>query len=176
MPNKKEAIMEAFIQLLDENPTKRITVNDIVARCGVSRNTFYYYFADIPALVNELETLWADRVRMPDAPKSVIDCIAPLVEYAAEHRRGLLHVYHTVDRRHFQSDLDHLWDGIARKYIETAATHTPDDADRVLLARYFKCIFVGITLDWLDADMEYDLMAAGRRLCEVLTADNWLGE
>ena len=47
MSNKKEKIMEAYIQLLDENPTKRVTVNSIVARCGVSRNTFYYYFPDI---------------------------------------------------------------------------------------------------------------------------------
>ena len=49
MSHKREAILEAFVQLLDEKPAKRITVNDIAARCGIGRNTFYYYFPNIPA-------------------------------------------------------------------------------------------------------------------------------
>ena len=172
MSNKKEAIIEAFIQLLDENPAKRITVNDIVARCGVSRNTFYYYFPDIPALVNEIEAQWTERVRLPDAPKSVVDCIAPVVEYASAHRNGLLYVYASVSRERFQSDLDRLWYAIVRKYIESAAHDTLSGEDRELLTRCFKSIFVGVTLDWLDAGMSYDLTAAGRRVCELLAGAN----
>ena len=168
MSNKKEAIMEAFIELLDENPTKRITVNDIVARCGVSRNTFYYYFPDIPTLVNEIEARWTERVRVPEAPGTVLDCVAPVVEYAAAHRNGLLYVYHSVSRERFQSDLDRLWGAIVRKYIDNRPQCTLKHEDRELLARFFKSVFVGVTLDWLDADMSYDLTAACRRVCELL--------
>ena len=42
----KTAIMDAFLQLLEERPMERITVQDIVQRCGVSRNTFYYHYGD----------------------------------------------------------------------------------------------------------------------------------
>ena len=170
MSNKKEAIMQAFIELLDENPAKRITVNDIVTRCGVSRNTFYYYFSDIPELVNELEAQWVERVRIPEAPESVIDCIAPLVEYASEHRNGLLYVYQISDRKHFQADLERLWYAIVRKYIENMSGCTMEEEDRELLARFFKSVFTGVTLDWLDADMGYDLTAAGHRVCDLLRA------
>lgn len=168
MSNKKEAIMKAFIELHDENPAKRITVNDIVTRCGVSRNTFYYYFPDIPALVSELEAQWVERVRIPEAPESVIDCIAPLVEYASEHRNGLLYVYQISDREHFQADLERLWYAIVRKYIDNLSGCTMADGDRELLARFFKSLFTGVSLDWLDAGMSYDLPAAGRRVCELL--------
>ncbi|HBJ10863.1 MAG TPA: TetR family transcriptional regulator, partial [Ruminococcaceae bacterium] len=47
----KKAIIDAFTELIGERPFDKITVKDIVTRCGVNRNTFYYYFEDIYALV-----------------------------------------------------------------------------------------------------------------------------
>ena len=47
----KKAIRDSFIKLLNERPLSQITVRDIVDACGVNRNTFYYYFQDIPQLV-----------------------------------------------------------------------------------------------------------------------------
>lgn len=43
----KKAIMESFGKLIEVKPLDRITVKDIVADCGVTRNTFYYHFEDI---------------------------------------------------------------------------------------------------------------------------------
>ena len=40
----KKAIQESFLRLLMERPLSQITVKDVVADCGVNRNTFYYYF------------------------------------------------------------------------------------------------------------------------------------
>ena len=48
MPNfTYNAIKASFIKLLSERPLSQIKVKDIVADCGVNRNTFYYYFHDI---------------------------------------------------------------------------------------------------------------------------------
>ena len=38
MSRTKSFIVETFIQLLDEKPLTKITVKDIVERCGVNRN------------------------------------------------------------------------------------------------------------------------------------------
>ena len=43
----KEAISEAFCALLSKRTIDKITVKDIVAECGVNRQTFYYHFRDI---------------------------------------------------------------------------------------------------------------------------------
>ena len=50
----KKAIKETFLQLLDEKPYSQITVKDIVETCGINRNSFYYHYADLPALVEEI--------------------------------------------------------------------------------------------------------------------------
>ena len=43
----KEAIAQAFEGLLEKRSIDKITVKDIVAECGVNRQTFYYHFRDI---------------------------------------------------------------------------------------------------------------------------------
>lgn len=50
MKKTKETIIDAFWQLLEEKPFNKITVQNIVERCALNRNTFYYHFQDIPNL------------------------------------------------------------------------------------------------------------------------------
>ena len=44
----------AFLQLIKEKPFAKITVNDIVEKAGVHRNTFYYHYQSIPAMLSEM--------------------------------------------------------------------------------------------------------------------------
>ena len=48
----KEIIIQTLLELLNEKPLAKITVKDIVERCGVNRNTFYYHFRDIPDVMH----------------------------------------------------------------------------------------------------------------------------
>lgn len=57
----KREIKKAFINLLNQKPLSKISVKDIVDSCGVSRNTFYYYFEDIPFLLKSIITDEADE-------------------------------------------------------------------------------------------------------------------
>ena len=50
----KTAIMEAFARLLAHAPMEQITVQAITAECGISRNTFYYHYGDVYALLKAL--------------------------------------------------------------------------------------------------------------------------
>ena len=42
----KEIIARTFTELLEEKSMAKITVKDIVERCGVNRNTFYYHLGE----------------------------------------------------------------------------------------------------------------------------------
>ena len=50
----KKAIIRSFLHLAGKKTIDKITVRDIVDDCGVNRNTFYYYFQDIYAVLEEL--------------------------------------------------------------------------------------------------------------------------
>ena len=57
-----KAIEESFIRLLNERPLDKITIKDIVDDCGISRNTFYYHFQDITALLEHILNADVERV------------------------------------------------------------------------------------------------------------------
>ena len=50
----KKAIIDSFFHVAAKKSYEKITVRDIVDDCGINRNTFYYYFQDIHAVVEEL--------------------------------------------------------------------------------------------------------------------------
>ena len=47
----KESIAQAAKALLLESGIKKLTVKEIVEKCQITRQAFYYHFEDIPALV-----------------------------------------------------------------------------------------------------------------------------
>ena len=100
MPNStKKAIKETFLALLDERPLNRITVKDIVETCKINRNSFYYHFEDLPAL---LEEIIAERVQelIQSHPTvdSLEDCFDAALEFVRENRRAVLHDYRSHSR------------------------------------------------------------------------------
>ena len=58
----KKAIRDSFVKLLNEKPLSQITVRDIVEDCGVNRNTFYYYYQDLPQLMESIVNEDAERI------------------------------------------------------------------------------------------------------------------
>ena len=62
----KEIISRTFTELLEEKPMSKVTVKDIVERCGVNRNTFYYHFRDIPDVVEFIfKKKWDEILESP---------------------------------------------------------------------------------------------------------------
>ena len=82
MRRTRHAIMAAFAQLLEERPMNKITVKDIVDRCDVNRNTFYYHFQDIPALLQEMmEEKVNVLIENHCALGRPLDCLKPALQY-----------------------------------------------------------------------------------------------
>ena len=85
----KKAIMDSFLRLMEKKPLEKITVRDIVDDCGINRNTFYYYFQDIYAVLEE----YCDHlIRELPQNGAIFDTVLALYQYvehfAIEHRRA----------------------------------------------------------------------------------------
>ena len=72
----QKAIRDSFVKLLNERPLSQITVRDIVDDCGVNRNTFYYYYRDLPQLLETIVDEEAQRIiREHSTIDSIEDCL-----------------------------------------------------------------------------------------------------
>lgn len=58
----KHLIIEAYLQLVQSEQFDKITVTDIVELCSISRQTFYYHFDDIEAMLQWLFSVEAEKI------------------------------------------------------------------------------------------------------------------
>lgn len=58
----KETILNALLELLEDNELDKITVTDLVEKCQISRQTFYYHFEDLTQLYEWLFASETDKV------------------------------------------------------------------------------------------------------------------
>lgn len=163
--------MDVFDQLLEEKPFGKITVKELVERCGVNRNTFYYHFRDIPDLLESMVKEKADEIICHhDRICSIMDCLQLMIQYCAARRRAILHIYRSVQRDVFVENLERLALYAVEEFVTAVTADLPvSPEDRRLLIRYYKCVLIGVSLDWLNSNMDYDLSASADRIFSLFS-------
>ena len=120
MPNfTRNAIKASFLKLLSQRPLNQITVKDIVEDCGVNRNSFYYHFEDLPALLEEIvgEQAAVMIQRHPTVASAEEGCDA-IVEFVAQNKRAVYHIYNSLSRDIFERHLMKLCQHVVSAYVE----------------------------------------------------------
>ena len=167
----KDRIKHAFMNLLEERPLAQITVKDIVAVYGLNRNTFYYHYADLPSLIEEIITDEVARITSEYRSfDSLEDCLDVVLSFALENRKAALHLYRSANRDLFEQYFLQITDHVIRAYLSRICQEqhlNPDPADLEIHIHFFKCLVYGQTLDWLRAGMPAGLKDTFHRLCEL---------
>ena len=165
----KETIKAAFIRLLEERPLREITVKDIVEDCGVNRNTFYYHFRDILALLEEIIVDQANRIIAEQGPAlTMADCLETAARFAQEHRLAVLHINQSAHRDLFEFCLMDVCRRIVEDYAAAAIGSVPiPREDQEVIIRFYQCELFGQIMAWLNDGMRYDISKQFRRLCQL---------
>ncbi|MGP1349908.1 MAG: TetR/AcrR family transcriptional regulator [Stomatobaculum sp.] len=122
MTQTEQLLTAAFWQLLEEKPYKKITVRDIVDRCQVNRNTFYYHFEGIPSLLERAILEWEKAIlsdpRIVGAP---LLGILPIAESCLTHRAALLNLFRSAARDDVLRFIEDICRHVAESYMAAAA-------------------------------------------------------
>lgn len=162
----RKAIKETFLELLEERPLADITVKDIVEKCGINRNSFYYHYQDLPALLEEIvrEDTEAIIRKYPNV-SSIVECYDALTEFVTTRRRAIMHIYRSVNREMFETYLMQVSEYFVRSYVDTALVNQEiPQEDRQTIIDYYKCVGFGLVIDWLNNGMSADRAKSIRRM------------
>ena len=170
MTQTEQEIISTAWQLLKEKPFTKITIAEIVKRCHVNRNTFYYHFHGMEDLVERSGREWVDRlIREHTETGRPFESLFYVISQCEENRAAIRNVYNSVPREIFLEILDVAALYLVGEYIRKKTSgldQRPEDRD--IMIRFYKSALVGIFLDWLKDDMGYDLTAVVKRIVEIL--------
>ena len=163
----KKAIRDSFVKLLNEKPLNQITVRDIVDDCGVNRNTFYYYYQDLPQLIESIVEEDADRlIGKNPTPESLLDCFQSIIRFALENRKAVMHIYRSVNRDIYEKYQWRICRHVVTAYADSLLTgKTLKPEDRQLIIDYGMCVCFGFSMGWMESGMKDDILEKFRRLC-----------
>ncbi len=165
----QKAIRASFIKLLNQKPLSQITIKDIVDDCGVNRNTFYYYFQDLPDLVETITKEEAQRViQLYPAIDSIEQCLDTLIGFALENRKAVLHIYNSVNRDLYERYQWRVCRYVVEVYLDGVLKERHiTEQDRQLLIDYLQCICFGFVIGWLESGMKEEIRERLARIYEL---------
>ncbi len=168
MPNfTRRAIKESFLKLLNQRPLNQITVKDIVEDCGINRNSFYYHFSDLPALVEEI---MAEQVSAMVENHPTVDSVQEgadaIVEFVMHNKRAIYHIYNSVSRDVFERHLMEVCRYVVTTYLDGMLEEV-EEADRDAILRFHRCACFGSVIDWLNGGMKDDVSDYFRRIRQL---------
>ncbi|MBR2550770.1 MAG: TetR/AcrR family transcriptional regulator [Clostridiales bacterium] len=152
----KKAIKDTFIELLEDHPLSDITVKDIVEKCGINRNSFYYHYHDLPELIEEIVKEDAEEIiRKYPSVKSIVECYDAAIEFASQHRRAIMHIYKSVNREMFEGYLMEVCECLVRSYTNmVVSTESVNEGNIEIIVNYYKCVCFGLLIEWLNKGMK----------------------
>ena len=157
----KRAIIQSFMHLASKKPLEKITVRDVVDHCGINRNTFYYHFQDIYAVLEEI-CLSGTAKMDPTLPlgEMLSALFLVLIDYAGRYPKAMAHIAASVGQsgaeRYFAKGFDETVCAVLER--ETAGKQSPGALHTATV--FLRHAFIGLFIDWINAGGKID----GKRL------------
>ncbi len=168
----KKAILETFVKLLNEQPFDKITVKDVVEQCGINRNTFYYYYQDIYALLNDLieNELNKALTNMGDVSNWQAG-VEQALGFAIANKKAVYHIYNSLNRDVMVKYFRKIMTDLSVKFIGYIAGLSEEEMfadnksgrgalegeDTKLLADILVDAEMGMLISWLEEGMTSDI-------------------
>ena len=143
---------------MNEKSLSQITIRDIVDDCGVNRNTFYYYYVDIFALVEDILQLEAEDFQAKmHRYDSWQEAFRDATAFAAENKRAVYHLYNSGNQETLRRYYHNVILAAITSYIRDQAEGlNADEEDIRVLAEFYSAALAGLTVLWLQSGMKYD--------------------
>ena len=162
----KKAIEASFLELLNERPLDKIGIKDIVDRCEINRNTFYYYYRDIYALLEEIFQEETETIlKAHDPVESWVDGFLQAIHFALENKRAIYHLYHSSGREWVETYMLQLAGHIMMDFVrDRAGSLQVAESDLQIIVSFYQYALVGMIFEWVREGMEMDAERFIRRV------------
>lgn len=165
----KKKIREEFIKILNERPLNKITVKDIALACEINRNTFYYYYTDVYALLSELfQTELQTVTDEYNDTFSWEESFIVATKFALENKIAINHVYNSIQREELEDYIYNVSGHVMNRYVEKLSDGiSASSGDKKLISSFYQCALTEMVLRWIASGMKEDPDTIVRRIGQL---------
>lgn len=169
----RTAIIHTFKDLASRQPIDKITVKEICDCSYVNRHTFYYYFADI---MDIFKRIVFEELSEEIAHNTTFDTweagFLATMNYLKRNSKIILNIYHSSlwpEANIYLSEMSNrLVGGVVRECIQKMKA-TLLKKDRDFIIDFYRYVFNGWMLDWVQKGMEEEPDDILRKLLIMVT-------
>lgn len=167
----KQALANSMKKLAAKKGFDKVTVTDIVGDCGVQRQTFYYHFQDIFELLEwtfktELTKVVSDNYTYDTWQNGFLGTM----RYLEDNRNIIYNLIHSDKRRYMENFFNSLAYDLMRGVVkELSGDIIIDLRDKEFILTFYRIVFMGIFMEWIDHDMEDTPEAVLERLEKMIS-------
>ena len=158
MADRKQIFADTLVDLLKEKPLDKITVTELVERCGVTRQAFYYHFSDIYEIVEWI--LLKETQKIVDA-NSDIDTwqigYTETLQWVKEHRNLVVNTYRAIGKEYVEYFVTRFLRPYVIKVVEREFQEQEYEvtaAQREFIVNFFTLAINAVTVDWVRNGMK----------------------
>lgn len=166
----KDEIMTALSGLLRAKRLDDITVTELVERCGISRQAFYYHFSDLYGVVDYGIQRFLEQLEVPSADqwRAALEKTLTLLR---ENRTVVLNVYRAYERSYVEHDLRQWAAPLVETRVRLAAQRYSVTEDQIgFMSEVLTQALASIVLSWVERGMpssviermdDFDILVGG---------------
>ncbi len=150
----KKQLADALKKAMQKKPFSKITVSELIADCNINRNTFYYHFEDIYALLRWMfEEEAIAVVKHFDLLVDYEEAITFVMDYIEQNDHILNCAVDSISRdemkRFFYADFISIISSIIEDEQERSGITLEPDY-RNFLAQFYTNALTGMLIDWIQ--------------------------
>lgn len=149
----KNEIMTALGGLLQTKRLDDITVTELVERCNISRQAFYYHFSDLYGVVDYGIQRYLEELKAP-SPEQWHEVLERTLTLLRENRTLVLNVYRAYERSYVEHDLRQWATPLVEARVRMAArTHGVTEDQISFMIELLTEALASIVLSWVERGM-----------------------
>lgn len=156
MANMQQIFAKTLIEMLNTKPLNMITITDIVKECGVSRQSFYYYFDDIYDLIE-----WYFTKESEKALKEYSDIDSwqtgyiRIMRWAQKNKMLVMNTYRSIQREYIEIFMYRILYQYIIKVVNTEADSLYVTEEQCAsVAQFYTLAINAISLEWIRTGMK----------------------
>lgn len=154
----KQELKEALKKVLRKKSIFKVTIKDITEECGLNRMTFYYHFQDIYELI---EWSWRDDIEKAFQGMKTHDLwwqgYFRVFQILLDDKDVIRNLCRENHLDHIKQTMCNFTFNLMIELIEEQAADMEISKEgKEFIAEFYKHVFVGITIDWIEGGMKRD--------------------